>query len=139
MNREVKDWRCPNCDTMNIGRRCVICGTEKPEERIVVSEKQEEKPKKPFSVPRRMLMIYGIIIVVFLIITGIFLGNKGNQEEFIETIDSHEIEIKPEIDNRYSEEEIVSHSGDRIPCIAIKHAKDILKYVDNDDDDDLDR
>lgn len=42
--------------------------------------------------------------------------------------------FKPEIDNRYSNEEIVSHSGDRIPCIVIKHAKDILKYVDNDDD-----
>lgn len=42
--------------------------------------------------------------------------------------------FKPEIDDRYAKEEIVSHSGDRIPCITVKCAKDILKHVDNEDD-----
>lgn len=42
--------------------------------------------------------------------------------------------FKPAIDDRYSSTEIVSHSGDHIPCIVIKNAKDILKHVSNDDD-----
>lgn len=37
--------------------------------------------------------------------------------------------FKPKIDNRYSETEIVSHSGARIPCIVVEKAKDILKHI----------
>ncbi len=37
--------------------------------------------------------------------------------------------FKPVIDNRYSDTEIVSHSGEHIPCISVENAKDILKYV----------
>lgn len=42
--------------------------------------------------------------------------------------------FKPEIDNRYSETEIVSHAGTKVPCIVVEKAKDILKYVDNNSD-----
>ncbi|MDE6953670.1 MAG: thymidine kinase [Erysipelotrichales bacterium] len=37
--------------------------------------------------------------------------------------------FKPVIDNRYSDTEIVSHSGEHILCISVENAKDILKYV----------
>ena len=37
--------------------------------------------------------------------------------------------IKPSIDNRYSEDEIASHSGYRVRSINAKNARDILKYV----------
>lgn len=40
--------------------------------------------------------------------------------------------FKPAIDNRYSETEIVSHSGEHIPCITVEKSKDILKYVQRD-------
>ena len=37
--------------------------------------------------------------------------------------------FKPAIDNRYSEKEIVSHAGTKVPCIVVKDSKEILKYV----------
>lgn len=39
--------------------------------------------------------------------------------------------FKPKIDNRYSEKEIVSHSGAHIQCITVECAKDILDYINN--------
>ncbi len=40
--------------------------------------------------------------------------------------------IKPKIDNRYSEDEIASHSGYRVKSINADKARDILKYVTDD-------
>lgn len=40
--------------------------------------------------------------------------------------------FKPRIDNRYSEKQIVSHSGTRIDCIAVDKSVDILDYVSKD-------
>ncbi|HIU13074.1 MAG TPA: thymidine kinase [Candidatus Fimiplasma intestinipullorum] len=42
--------------------------------------------------------------------------------------------FKPQVDNRYSETEIVSHAGMHIPCLVVKEAKEILEYVDEDDE-----
>ena len=42
--------------------------------------------------------------------------------------------FKPAIDNRYSEQEIVSHAGNHIPCYSIREARDILKHVSPDTD-----
>ena len=42
------------------------------------------------------------------------------------------IVFKPKIDNRYSQEEIVSHAGTHIPCIVVDKGQDILKYVQDD-------
>ena len=38
--------------------------------------------------------------------------------------------FKPKLDNRYSENEVVSHNKERIKSINISHPRDILKYVD---------
>ena len=59
----------------------------------------------------------------------------GKTEELIRRIDvlsyakKNIIVFKPKIDNRYSEKEIVSHAGTKVPCIVVKESKDILKYV----------
>lgn len=42
------------------------------------------------------------------------------------------IVFKPKIDNRYSDTEIVSHSGVKVPCLVIEKAQDILKKVNTD-------
>ena len=38
--------------------------------------------------------------------------------------------FKPKLDNRYSDNEVVSHNNERIKSINISCPKDILKYVD---------
>lgn len=40
--------------------------------------------------------------------------------------------FKPKIDNRYSDEEIVSHAGTHIPCIVVEKGHEILKNVQSD-------
>lgn len=40
--------------------------------------------------------------------------------------------FKPKIDNRYSDGEIVSHNGRKIPCFVIDDPEDILEKVDSD-------
>ncbi len=42
--------------------------------------------------------------------------------------------FKPQIDNRYSHTEIVSHAGTHIPCIVVNEAHDILQHIDEDDE-----
>ncbi|KHF38366.1 thymidine kinase [Halalkalibacter okhensis] len=37
--------------------------------------------------------------------------------------------FKPEIDNRYSEEEVVSHNGTKVVATPVKHSMDILDLV----------
>lgn len=37
--------------------------------------------------------------------------------------------IKPNIDNRYSDTEVVSHAGEKVPCVVVKKAADILSHV----------
>ncbi len=39
------------------------------------------------------------------------------------------IVFKPQIDNRYSTDEVVSHNNDRIKSIIIKKSQDIMKYM----------
>ena len=42
------------------------------------------------------------------------------------------IVFKPKIDNRYSDSEIVSHSGAKVPCLVVEKAQDILKKIEAD-------
>jgi thymidine kinase len=42
--------------------------------------------------------------------------------------------FKPKIDNRYSETEIVSHSGKKIKCHVISKPKEILELMERDDE-----
>lgn len=42
------------------------------------------------------------------------------------------IVFKPQIDNRYSKTEIVSHAGMKVPCIVVNKAKEILEHIDDD-------
>ena len=70
------------------------------------------------------------------VVTGPMFAGKS--EELIRRIKRLEyahkktLVFKPKIDNRYSENEIVSHSKIKTRSINIETAQDILKYVDHD-------
>ncbi|MCT4507710.1 MAG: thymidine kinase [Tepidibacter sp.] len=63
---------------------------------------------------------------------------SGKSEELIRILKRSKIAkqnvvaFKPAIDNRYSDEEVVSHSGSSITAIPIKNAKEIYNYIDAD-------
>lgn len=62
----------------------------------------------------------------------------GKTEELIRRINvlsyakMNIIVFKPKIDNRYSDTEIVSHSGAKVPCLVVDRAQEILKKVNID-------
>lgn len=62
----------------------------------------------------------------------------GKTEELIRRINvlsyakKNIIVFKPKIDNRYSDSEIVSHSGAKVPCLIVEKAQDILKKIEAD-------
>ncbi|HHU59749.1 TPA: thymidine kinase [bacterium] len=64
----------------------------------------------------------------------------GKSEELIRRINTLEyakkniIVFKPLIDDRYSEDEIASHKGNKIKCYSISRSKDILKFIEDDTD-----
>ncbi|HDK7145646.1 TPA: thymidine kinase [Clostridium botulinum] len=65
---------------------------------------------------------------------------SGKTEELIRRIRRAEIAkqkvqvFKPEIDNRYSKQDVVSHAGDKIQSVPVKSSKEILeKLLDNTD------
>jgi thymidine kinase len=39
--------------------------------------------------------------------------------------------FKPKIDNRYADDEVVSHKGERIPAAVVENSKEILTRIDN--------
>lgn len=63
---------------------------------------------------------------------------SGKSEELIRRLKRAKIAkqnvvaFKPSIDNRYSDEDVVSHSGASIDAIPIKSAKEIYNYIDGD-------
>ena len=62
----------------------------------------------------------------------------GKTEELIRRINvlsyakKNIIVFKPKIDNRYSDSEIVTHSGAKVPCLVVEKAQDILKKIEAD-------
>ena len=62
----------------------------------------------------------------------------GKTEELIRRINvlsyakKNIIVFKPKIDNRYSDSEMVSHSGAKVPCLVVEKAQDILKKIEAD-------
>lgn len=64
----------------------------------------------------------------------------GKTEELIRRIKVLEyakkkiVVFKPKIDQRYSENEVVSHCGSKVNSVVIEHAKEIYQYVDDDVD-----
>ncbi|EJE7234639.1 thymidine kinase [Clostridium sporogenes] len=65
---------------------------------------------------------------------------SGKTEELIRRIRRAEIAkqkvqvFKPEIDNRYSKQDVVSHAGDKIRSVPVKSSKEILKKLLDDTD-----
>ena len=60
----------------------------------------------------------------------------GKSEELIRRINTlgyakqKVLIVKPKIDNRYSEDEIASHSGRKVKCLCIEASKELEKYLD---------
>lgn len=67
------------------------------------------------------------------VVTGCMFS--GKTEELIRRLNRARIArqrvlvFKPQVDVRYAEEEVVSHSSDRVPCVPVANAADILRYV----------
>lgn len=63
---------------------------------------------------------------------------SGKTEELIRRINvlsyakKNIIVFKPKRDNRFSNTEIVSHSGVKVPCLVVEKAQDILKLIKDD-------
>ncbi|MBE6124013.1 MAG: thymidine kinase [Erysipelotrichaceae bacterium] len=59
----------------------------------------------------------------------------GKSEELIRRVNTllfakqNVVIFKPAIDNRYSEDEVATHNGNKIKCYSISEANDIYKYV----------
>ena len=62
---------------------------------------------------------------------------SGKSEELIRRLKRAKIAkqnvmvFKPKIDDRYSKEDVVSHSGESIDAIPINKANEIYDYIDN--------
>lgn len=62
----------------------------------------------------------------------------GKTEELIRRINvlsfarKNILVFKPQIDNRYSDTEIVSHAGTKVPCLVVSSAREILTKVKDD-------
>lgn len=62
---------------------------------------------------------------------------SGKSEELIRRLRRAKIAkqnvvvFKPQIDNRYSKEDVVSHNGDSINAIPISNAREIYNHIDN--------
>lgn len=69
------------------------------------------------------------------VITGCMFS--GKTEELLRRVKRARIArqrvvvFKPSVDVRYAEDEVVTHTDDRIPCRPVAHASDILRYVDD--------
>lgn len=72
------------------------------------------------------------------VITGCMFA--GKTEELIRRVNvlqyanENIVVFKPVIDNRYSENEVVSHAGNRVESYNVDKATDILKHIDKDTD-----
>ena len=63
---------------------------------------------------------------------------SGKSEELLRRLKRADIAkrpyqlFKPAVDNRYSETEVVSHSGQKMKCTPLAHARDIIERVGED-------
>lgn len=69
----------------------------------------------------------------FIIFTGPMFGSKTTR--MLAVVDRyryqnrHVIAFKPSMDDRYSEDEIRTHSGGSLPAICVKTGADVVKYL----------
>ncbi|SHE83314.1 thymidine kinase [Marinitoga hydrogenitolerans DSM 16785] len=73
----------------------------------------------------------------FILIVGpMYSGKTSELISFVEiyTLGRKKIKVfKPIIDDRYSSEYVVSHTGTKIKAIPIKHSKEMYEYLDYDE------
>ncbi len=136
MNNEIQNWKCPNCDTLNTGRRCVICGGEKPD----IQPEIKSTMSKSFSNENKVSSNKGIIIVlcsvIGVLLVGIiilcivlFAGIIGGEAPEEQPNSSHE--IKAEIDENEEEKEKAEKKDKYIsdPVYSIKFNLSVDKHT----------
>lgn len=71
---------------------------------------------------------------VIAIVGSMFSGKSTGLISYLKraTIAKQSVVLfKPDIDNRYSDSEVVSHDGERLPAIPVKSSKEILELSSN--------
>ncbi len=96
MNNEIQSWKCPNCDTLNSGKRCLVCGGEKssvPEIKSTMSA-----PKKSTADKKLIIALCSIIAVltIGIIVLCVAWLTDGNSTETQTPVNSHEIKLGSE-------------------------------------------
>ena len=73
----------------------------------------------------------------FIIFTGPMFGSKTTR--LLAAVDRYKhqnkkiVAFKPKMDNRYSNVEICTHSGGKLPAIGVDTGRDIESYIENSD------
>lgn len=110
MNSENVNWKCPDCDTINSGRRCIVCGGERPqstsETRIKSTMAKAEPPKKRIN--KKLIIIISAVCVAVLaavVICALIFGGRPKEKEEERPVNSHEIVTDKENIDEPQEEE----------------------------------
>lgn len=152
MNNQNLNWKCVNCDTVNIGRRCVVCGAEQSvnhEEKPYSKTIKSTIPEKREKISNKNILV--LLIGIFLIITIILLlvahykkfsgkeengslpGNNPISHELVvekeETDDEEEIYYTDKIYEKKLNSAVDKHEMDKHPDFIEKNREKISYYV----------
>ncbi len=130
MNNEIQSWKCPSCDTLNTGRRCVVCGGEKPSALSEIKITMQQGGKSAATQKRGLWIILCCIagaLIIGIIVLFAASGNREDKQIEKEAVNSHEIEEEAEQkEEREKEDEYVSDPvfGVKFNLSADKHLMD---------------
>ncbi len=123
-DNQTLNWRCPNCDTINQGSRCIICGELKaktpiPQQSETFVHNEENRNFNETDANRRAMtskpkksgkgaiialsVIGGILLIALIVIIVVAFGGSDDKKEtdkkptpaVTHEIDDEEIETKP--------------------------------------------
>lgn len=108
MNSVNSSWKCPNCDTLNTTRRCVVCGNEEPTvlppelKNTITQSKIKKKSNKGLIIA--LCSVIGVLIAAIAVILIMFLSVNEEQTDTV-TTNTHEAVDKDEEKNQETEKE----------------------------------
>lgn len=128
MNSINSSWKCPNCDTLNTTRRCVVCGNEAPVikqpelKNTITQGKNMKKSNKGLIIA--LCSVIGLLIAVIAVIIIMFLSVDEETKESTAT-NTHEVMVENEeqrIETEKKDEYIVD------PVYSIKFNLSVDKH-----------
>lgn len=117
MNNQNQSWKCPNCDTINTTRRCVVCGEEQPIKEVTIkstvpTENEIKKRKQNKSLIIALSVSCGVLLVALIIaLVFLFTGSKEETKKSEETVVSHKLDTpddEPKKDKSEKKDEYIS-------------------------------